>query len=119
MCIEFVDSYCFAKKGCEKEIKMEWDGATLYKVGGKMFVLIGKDRQGVTMVSTKLEPEFSGFLRAEHSNITPGYHLNKTHWSSFYPCTEPKVDILKTMIHMSYNLVYNSLTKKLKQEIDS
>ncbi len=119
MNFDLLEKHCLGKKGAVKDVKEDW-GAILYKVGNKMFALLGIEKntvKEVEMLSVKLDPTVSDILRATHENIKPGYHLNKTHWSSFYPCTENKEELIKEMIDMSYELVFNSLTKKLQKDI--
>ena len=41
----WLDAYCLAKKGCEKDYKAEWE-AFRYMIGGKMFALCGTDKEG-------------------------------------------------------------------------
>ena len=52
---------------------------SVFKVGGKIFALTALDARPLT-VSLKCEPLLAEALRAEHSAIRPGYHLNKRHW---------------------------------------
>jgi hypothetical protein len=52
---------------------------SVFKVGGKMFALTALDTRPLT-VSLKCEPALAEALRAEHSAVRPGYHLNKRHW---------------------------------------
>ncbi len=115
---KFIDEYCLAKKGATKEVKEDWDGAILYKVGGKMFALVGIDARIGDHVSVKLEVEFSSFLRDTYQAVEPGYHMNKKHWSSlFFANNDVPENILKDMLDMSYELVFNSLTKKVRETI--
>lgn len=43
--------------------------------------------------------------------------MNKVHWNSVYLDGDVPDDILKQMIDMSYNLIFNSLSKKVQKEI--
>ncbi len=43
--------------------------------------------------------------------------MNKEHWNSVYLEGNVPDDVFKQMIDMSYNLVLNSLSKKLIKEI--
>jgi predicted DNA-binding protein (MmcQ/YjbR family) len=42
--------------------------------------------------------------------------MNKTHWNSVV-CEGLKSDLIKKLIDDSYDLVFESLTKKVKEEI--
>lgn len=56
-------------------------------------------------------------MRSEYRDIVPGYYMNKTHWNSVYLDGTVPEDILKEMINQSYNLIFNSLSKKKQKEI--
>ena len=43
--------------------------------------------------------------------------MNKIHWNSAYLDGDVPDNILKQMINMSYELVFKSLSKKVKKEI--
>lgn len=42
------------------------------------------EHDGREFVNLKCDPIESEFLRSVYSGITPGYHMNKTHWISVY-----------------------------------
>lgn len=111
----WVEEYALAKLGSEKEYKESWD-ATLYKIGGKFFVLSHKMHES-EVISVKLEPERGEFLRDWYEDIFPGYHLNKTHWNSIRLNGNVPSDIVKEMIDESYRLVFKGLIRKIKDEL--
>lgn len=113
---EWMDAYCLSKKGAEKDFKIEWD-ATRYLIGGKMFALQGGDKEHKPIITLKCEPPFGQFLREQHRHIIPGYYMNKEHWNSVYLEGDVPDDVLKQMIDMSYELVLNSLSKKMQKQI--
>lgn len=113
---EWMDGHCLSKKGAVKDFKVEWD-ATRYLIGGKMFAMQGGDKEKKPIITLKCEPPFGQFLRSEHSHIVPGYYMNKEHWNSVYLEGDVPDDVLKQMIDISYELVLNSLSKKLQKEI--
>jgi predicted DNA-binding protein (MmcQ/YjbR family) len=115
---DWIEDYCLSKKGTEKEYKAEWE-ALLYKVGGKMFVMQGKDNEGRSIITIKLEPPFGEFLRSQYVDIRPGYYMNKQHWNSVDANGSVPDDVLKNMLDQSYELVLHSLTKKVQNEINS
>ena len=112
----WIEDYCLAKKGAEKEYKAEW-GALLYKVGGKMFVMQGQDSDGRSIMTVKLEPPFGEFLRSQYEDIRPGYYMNKQHWNSVDLSGTVPDDVMQNMLDKSYELVLHSLTKKVQNEI--
>ncbi|AZA50066.1 MmcQ/YjbR family DNA-binding protein [Chryseobacterium carnipullorum] len=106
--------YCLAKKGVTETFP--FDNETLVmKVGTKMFLLMGLERQPLG-INVKTDPEWSAELREQHPQITGAFHMNKTHWNSVR-LEGIKRDLILKLIDHSYELVFNSLTKKAKEEI--
>jgi predicted DNA-binding protein (MmcQ/YjbR family) len=90
-------------------------GADVYvfKVKKKMFALIGH-REGKMMLNLKCDPDESWMLRDIFPSITPGYHMNKRLWISVYfDGTVPQGEV-ERLIDNSYQLVVQSLSKKLQ-----
>ena len=106
--------YCLAKKGVEETFPFDKETLVL-KVGGKMFLLMALEKQPLS-IAVKTDPEWSEELREKHPQISGAYHMNKTHWNSVI-CEGLKSDFIKNMIDISYQLVFNGLTKKAKEEI--
>ena len=113
---DFIQEYCLSKKGTEEDYKAEWD-AIRYTVRGKIYALVGNDREGNHIISVKLPPEYGLELRERYAEITPGYHLNKTHWSSMLLGGDVPDEVLKKMLDCSYELIFQSLSKKVQSEI--
>ncbi|MBB6370149.1 MmcQ/YjbR family DNA-binding protein [Chryseobacterium shigense] len=106
--------YCLAKKGVTETFP--FDNETLVmKVGTKMFLLLPLEKQPLN-INVKTDPEWSAELREQHPQITGAFHMNKTHWNSVM-VDGLKRDLIFKLIDQSYELVFNSLTKKAKEEI--
>lgn len=106
--------YCLAKKGVTETFP--FDNETLVmKVGTKMFLLMGLESQPLA-INVKTDPEWSAELREQYPQITGAFHMNKTHWNSV-SMDGLKKELIFKMIDQSYDLVFNSLTKKAKDEI--
>jgi predicted DNA-binding protein (MmcQ/YjbR family) len=113
---DFIQAYCLSKKGAKEDYKVEWD-AIRYTVEDKMFAMVGNDAEGAPIISVKLNPEYGCELRERFTDIVPGYYLNKTHWNSMYLNGNVPEKILKKMLDQSYELVFDSLSKKAQQHI--
>ncbi|MCX8129747.1 MAG: MmcQ/YjbR family DNA-binding protein [Clostridia bacterium] len=113
---EWLDEYCLSKKGTEKEYKPEWD-ATRYMIRGKMFVLLGGDKDGKPIATVKLEPSHGELLRQQYKDIIPGYYMNKEHWNSLNLEGSVPDGVLKEMVDSSYRLIFESLSKKIQKEL--
>ena len=115
---DFIQAHCLAKKGAEEDYKQEWD-AIRYSVRGKMFALVGNDSEGKAIISVKHDPEYGEELREKYSDIVPGYYLNKTHWSYVFLNGDVPETVLKQLLDGSYKLVFDSLSKKIQNEISN
>jgi len=113
---DFIDDLCLSLTGASKDYKAEWD-AVRYMVGGKMFAMVGGDGEGRAIISAKHTPEWGVELRERYTDIAPGYYLNKTHWSSVQLAGEVPSAVLKDLLKGSYELVFNSLPKRVRDEI--
>ena len=110
-----IEEYCLSKKGVEFDYKPEWE-ATRGQIHNKMFILIGGDKEKREIVSLKCEPLMAEVYRKEYEDVIAGYYLNKVHWNSIYIDGAVPNSVLKEMIDMSYNLVLQSLPKKIKEQ---
>ena len=108
-------SYCNNKNGVEETFPFNPDALVL-KVGGKMFMLIALESQPLT-ISLKTDPEWGVELREKYPQITGAYHMNKTHWNSVV-CEGLKRELIFKLIDHSYDMVFSSLTKKKKEELE-
>lgn len=114
MNIEEIRIYCLSKPGTTEHFP--FDEVTLvFKVMGKIFALTNLD--GETTINLKCDPEKAIELREQHSDIVPGYHMNKQHWNTVYANNGLSNAFLMELIDHSYQLVVNSLTKKLRGEL--
>jgi len=106
--------YCLAKNGVEETFPFNPDTLVL-KVGGKMFLLMPLEKQPLS-IAVKTDPEWSAELRAQYFQITGAYHMNKIHWNTVI-CEGLKPDLIFNLIDQSYELILNSLPKKMREEV--
>jgi predicted DNA-binding protein (MmcQ/YjbR family) len=113
--LETLRNYCLAKKGTTE--CFPFDATTLvFKVGGKMFALI--DVEEASSINLKCDPEKAIELREVWEEITPGFHMNKTHWNTVSLNGRLSDRLVFELIDHSYELVFLSLTKKIQNEIN-
>jgi predicted DNA-binding protein (MmcQ/YjbR family) len=115
MDIEQLCSYCLAKPGVEETLPFGPD-VLVFKVMGKMFLLCPLDTEGLQF-NAKCTPELAVELREQYSAVLPGYHMNKQHWNTVLVNGSIPVKLLKEWIDLSYQLVADSLPKKLKAQL--
>lgn len=114
---EWLDAYLQKQPGTEKQFQPEWQ-ANKYLLRGKMYAYIGvHDPSGRPIITLKLEPVYSDLLRREYSDITPGYYMNKVHWSTVYLDGTVPRDVLADMVKASHKTLLATLSKKAQKEI--
>ncbi|MBE7179008.1 MAG: MmcQ/YjbR family DNA-binding protein [Mucilaginibacter polytrichastri] len=89
----------------------------VFKVAGKMFLLTSLDDS--TTFNAKCDPERAVQLREEYEEVQPGYHMNKKHWNTVALTGRLTENQLKELIAHSYDLVKESLPKKIRDEINA
>jgi predicted DNA-binding protein (MmcQ/YjbR family) len=105
------------KPGAQEKYIEDWQ-AYNYTVGGKMFAILGTDKNNEPILSLKCDPHEAELLRNQYADIQPGYYLNKKHWNSIYYMNETvPMTFIEELIESSYRLVFQSLTKKLQAEL--
>ena len=100
---------CLALPGALEEFPFG-DEVSVFKVGGKMFALCSLDAQPLQL-SVKCDPDLAVQLRAAHSAIAPGYHLNKRHWNTITLDGSLPDQMVTDLLGDSYDLVVASLPK--------
>ena len=118
MDIEQFYEFCLAKKGVTEHFPFDEDTLVL-KVGGKMFVLssLKQWELGTPSLNLKCDPERALELRAEYECVQPGYHMSKVHWNTVTLNGDVGDKMVCAMIVDSYDLVFKSLTKKVREEM--
>lgn len=118
MTIQDFYDYCLSKKGVTEHFPFDED-TLVFKVGGKMFALssLSQWEKNEPSVNLKCDPERTLELRAEYDSINPGYHMSKVHWNTIDVNGDVPQKLLLELITHSYELVFNSLTKKAQAEI--
>ena len=116
MHLDELREYCLLKKGVEECLPFG-DDVLVFKVIGKMFLLSGIESQPIE-INVKCNPEKAIELREKYTSVLPGYHMNKQHWNTIVCDGSVSNKLIQQWIDDSYNLVVNSLTKKLKSELE-
>jgi len=74
-----------------------------HRFNKKSFAFI-YERGGQLCVNLKCDPREADFLREIFRDVTPGYHMNKTHWNTVRIGGDVPGDELRNMIAHSYDL---------------
>lgn len=86
-------------------------GIFVYKVGGKMFLLLAPAGAEPSM-NFKVPPEQGAEEREQHPSVTPGWHMNKRHWSTLRFDGRVPMPLVLEWVSRSYDLVAGSLPRR-------
>ncbi|MEK6255790.1 MAG: MmcQ/YjbR family DNA-binding protein [Chloroflexota bacterium] len=108
-------AYCESKPGVTAGYPFG-EGALVFKVMSKMFVLISENENPLRM-NLKCDPDDAQALRAEHTAIIPGFHMNKKHWNTIVLNGSLQGELVAEMIDHSYDLVVAKLKRAEKEDL--
>ena len=117
MNIETISEYCLSKKGVIEDFPFD-EETLVYKVGGKMFVLIPLEKIPL-QINLKCDPEKAIELREAYEGITPGWHMSKKHWNTITLNDSIRWSELKEWIDHSYDEVVKGLKKSDRDKLAS
>ncbi len=111
---ETVREYCLKKKGVTESLPFNED-SPVYKVMGKIFLIASLNPPA--SINVKCDPEKAIELREKYDSVTPGYHMNKTHWNTVELNNSiPDKEICSWIDH-SYDLIVGGLKKADKDKL--
>mgnify|MGYP001048056088 CR=1 FL=1 len=111
---DFVD-YCSIKPGVSDSFPFD-EHVLVFKVMNKMFALANANE--FQSINLKCDPERAIELRDRYpETVLPGYHMSKIHWNTVMVNKELKDTEVYTLIDHSYDLIVQSLSKKLKEDL--
>lgn len=114
MNIEQYRDYCLLKPGVTEGFPFD-EKVLVFKVMNKIFALT--DIESFIFINLKCDPERAMELREGNPGIRPGYHMNKQQWNSVYTDGSVSDNLFLELIDHSYELIVDSLSKKLKEEL--
>lgn len=106
--------YCLGKPFVSEGFPFDQETLVL-KVAGKIFALA--DIDDFQSINLKCVPEKALELRETYVGIQPGYHMNKKHWNTVEVNQDVSHATIFELIDHSYDLVFNSLPKKTRNEL--
>ncbi len=106
---------CLTFRGSEETFPFGFE-TSVFKVAGKMFALSRLQADPLS-VSLKCEPLLAQQLRAAHTAITGGYHLNKRHWNTVALDGSLPATMIADMVEDSYDLVVSRLPRARRQAL--
>jgi predicted DNA-binding protein (MmcQ/YjbR family) len=106
---------CLAMPGAIEDFPFSPDNS-VFKVAGKIFAISNLTAEPLR-VSLKCEPGLAEQLRADHTAITPGYHLNKRHWNTVAIDGSVPDAMVRDMIEDSYDLIVAALPRAKRRAL--
>lgn len=120
MNIEEFRDICLSMKGVTEKLPFSEDryaSLVVYYIGDKWFAVTDIDDS--EYCNLKCDPDYSLELQDRYNGVVPGWHMNKRHWISVYYNSDVPNEVFKQLIENSYKLVFKSLTKKKRIEIEN
>lgn len=116
MNVEELREYCLAKPQVTEGFPFG-EEVLVFKVAGKMFLLLGLDNDPL-YCNLKMDEALIEEYREKFEDVKPGYHMNKKMWNSVYFGTGniPRKELL-WMIDHSYSEVVKKMPKKISEQI--
>jgi predicted DNA-binding protein (MmcQ/YjbR family) len=115
MDLETIRKYCLEKKNARESFPFG-ETTLVFKVSGKMFLLMGLDNRPLQF-NVKCDPELAVELRESYSSVIPAFHMNKTHWNTVIVNGQLNAKQIRDMIDVSYALVVKSLPLKERKKL--
>ncbi|WP_040195722.1 MmcQ/YjbR family DNA-binding protein [Candidatus Soleaferrea massiliensis] len=103
-CLQYEDAAPFAPFDEDKLI-------IRHKSNGKWFALI-MTLDGRLCINLKCDPIEADMLRRAYRGVTPGWHMNKTHWNTVAVDTDVPQQELLRMIGESFRLTAPRASKR-------
>ncbi len=114
MTLDQLQAYCGGKAAVSWDTPFGPD-VLVFRVAGKMFALAPINV--FDTVNLKCDPERAVELRERYEGIIPGYHMNKQHWNTVDVTGSVPEKLIRELVDHSYDLVFASLPKKVRDEI--
>jgi predicted DNA-binding protein (MmcQ/YjbR family) len=113
MDFESIRKFCLSLPGATEDI--QWEKDLLFRVGGKMFAVIGLEPEPDN-VAFKCSPEDFAELTLRNG-IIPAPYLARHHWVSITDLGVIRKAELERLLQISYQLVFDGLPKKVQASI--
>ena len=114
MDLETLRDYCLSLPHSTESLPFD-DKVLVFKVADKMFALTNLEE--FKSINLKCDPERAISLREQYPCVKPGYHMSKKHWNTVEMDNSISDQMIYLWVRESYDLVVDSLTKKLKVEL--
>ncbi len=114
MNLEKIREYCLSLPHVTEEVL--WEKDLVFKIGGKMFTVIGLDAGPASQFSFKCTPEEFAEL-TERDGIVPAPYAARYHWVAIQKPNALAQAEIKRLIKDSYEMVKAKLTRKVQTQL--
>ena len=97
--------YCLTYPDAFEDYPFDENWTAMRHGGNKKSFAFIYERDGRLCANLKCDPIKADFLRQIFRDVTPAYHMNKTHWNTVYVDGDIPEQELFDMIQHSYNLI--------------
>ncbi len=111
---ESIREYCIGLPHVTEVV--QWGGHLVLKVGGKMFAVVALEPQDDVVLSFKATSDQFHELQ-EWPGILPAPYLARSQWLALERFDVLRDDELKELLATAYQLVYEKLAKRAKEEL--
>ena len=118
MTLQEFDDYCASLPATETVI--QWGGAHVWKVGGKVFALCSqwgtRREDGTPKISFKCS-ELAFQILTEHPGIIPAPYLGRYKWAQVQDAGALNDEELKAYIEAAHAIIAKKLTRAARKEL--
>lgn len=116
MNLETFRNYCLKKAHVDEAFPFD-EYTLVFRVNKKMFALLSLKEERKHSCNLKCDPDRALELRADYIGIVPGYHMSKIHWNTVSFNEDVSDQLIYELIDHSYELVFQSFSKKIQKEL--
>ena len=114
---EWLDDYLMAKRAVTRDLQPDWNWIR-YKIGDRMFAAVPLDDSNKPcFITLKVDPTEGEFLRAQYTDVIPGYYCDKQHWISVQPDGAVPDGTLRRLLDKARLLVLEGFSGRKQREI--
>lgn len=114
MDVEQIRKFCLSMPHATE--KVQWGNDLVFKIGEKMFAVVGLDPKYDTKMSFKCTPEKFAEL-VEQEGIIPAPYVARYHWVALTDLNALSARELKDLLKTAYQLVRDKLPLKLRKQL--
>ena len=111
MDIESVRKYCLSLPHVTEDV--QWGSDLLFRIGNKMFAVVGLEPSSDHCMSLKCTPEKFAEL-TEREGIVPAPYVARYHWVALQRFDALPEKELKSLLDKAYELVRDKLPRKIR-----